>query len=119
MAKFMLLLYDNPANWQNISPEEMQQAIGKYMAWGQRLRTKGILVGSDKLQDNEGRVLRKSAGNIRVSDGPYAEAKEVFGGYFALEVPDYDTAVAECNDCPHLDYDGTIEIRQVHVFPGR
>ncbi len=119
MAKFMLLLYDNPANWQNISPEGMQQALAKYMAWGQRLRTKGIFVGSDKLEDNQGRVLRKSAGQIRVSDGPYAESKEVFGGYFAIEVPDYNAAVAECNDCPHLDYGGTIEIRQVHVFPGR
>jgi hypothetical protein len=119
MAKFLLLLYDNPANWQNISPEEMQQAIAKYMAWGQRLRTKGVLVGSDKLQDGEGRVLRKSAGNIRVSDGPYAESKEIFGGYFAIDVPDYNAAVSECNDCPHLDYGGTIEIRQVHVFPNR
>jgi hypothetical protein len=118
MAKFMLLLYDDPAGWRNISPEEMQKAIAKYMAWGQRLRSKGILVGSDKLQDN-GRVIRKSGSQIRVSDGPYAESKEVFGGYFAIDVRDYDAAVEECNDCPHLDYGGTIEVREVHVFPGR
>jgi hypothetical protein len=115
MAKFMLLLYDDPSGWQNVSPEEMQKAIAKYMAWGQRLRDKGILAGSDKLQDN-GRVIRKSGSQIRVSDGPYAESKEVFGGYFAIEAPDYNSAVEECTDCPHLDYGGTIEVREVHVF---
>ena len=118
MAKFLLLLYDNPASWQTFSPEEMQKAIAKYMAWAQKLGQKGILVGSDKLQDN-GRVIRKSENQVRVSDGPYAESKEVFGGYFAIEVKDYDTAVAECKDCPHLDYGGTIEVRQVDVIPGR
>ena len=116
MAKFMILLYDDPAKWRDVSPEEMQQAIAKYMAWKQRLQNKGILLGSDKLQDNQGRVLRKSGNQIRVSDGPYAESKEVFGGYFAIDVNDYNAAVAECNDCPHLDYGGTIEVREVHVF---
>ena len=115
MAKFMLLLYDDPKKWEKLSPEEMQKAIAKYMAWGQRLRDRGIFVGSDKLQDN-GRVIRKSGTQIRVSDGPYTESKEVFGGYFAIEVPDYNAAVAECNDSPHLDYGGTIEVREVHVF---
>jgi hypothetical protein len=118
MAKFMLLLYDDPARWRDVSPEEMQRAIAKYMAWGQRLRDKGIFVGSDKLQDN-GRVIRKSGSQIRVSDGPYTESKEVFGGYFAIDVKDYNVAVEECNDCPHLDYGGTIEVREVHVFPNR
>lgn len=118
MAKFMLLLYDDPANWRNFSPEQMQNAIGKYMAWAQKLGQKGILVGSDKLQDN-GRVIRKSGSQIRVSDGPYTESKEVFGGYFAIDVNDYDAAVQECNDCPHLDYGGTIEVREVHVLPAR
>jgi hypothetical protein len=115
MAKFMLLLYDEPKKWQGLSPEEMQKAIAKYMAWKQRLQEKGIFVGSDKLQD-DGRVIRKSGTQVRVSDGPYTESKEVFGGYFAIEVPDYNAAVKECEDCPQLDYGGTIEVREVHVF---
>lgn len=117
MAKFMLLLYDNPATWQDMSPEDMQKALGKYMAWKQKLVQKGILAGSDKLQD-DGRVIRKNNGQVRVSDGPFAESKEVFGGHFTIDVASYDKAVEECRDCPHLDYGGTIEVRQVHVFPG-
>jgi hypothetical protein len=117
MAKFLLLLYDNPANWRDLSPEEMQKAIGKYMGWAQKLREKGIYAGSDKLQDN-GRVLRKSGSQVHVSDGPYAESKEVFGGYFAIEVKDYNAAVEASKDCPHLEYGGTIEVRQVDVIPG-
>jgi hypothetical protein len=45
-------------------------------------------------------------------DGPYAEAKEVVGGYFIVEADGYDDAVALCRDCPHLAY-GRIEVRQL------
>ena len=46
-------------------------------------------------------------------DGPYSETKEVIGGYFAVRAADYDEAVKICEDCPHLEYAGTIEIREI------
>ena len=51
-------------------------------------------------------------GGAKVTDGPYAEAREVIGGLFILEAGNYDEAVTLCQDCPHLDF-GTIEIREV------
>lgn len=113
MSKFMLLLHDDPATWASISPEQMQKAIEKYIAWGSRLREAGVLVASDKLTDDAGRVVRGRNGQLRVTDGPFSEGKEVLGGYYTIQAATYDDAVQWVRDCPHLEYGGTIEVRQV------
>lgn len=113
MAKFMFLLYDDPASFADLGPEQMQQIIEKYSAWGEGLRTAGKLVASDKLKDGEGRVVRSEAGKTRVLDGPYSETKEVIGGYYTIAAADYDEALAIAEGCPHLAYGGTIEIREI------
>jgi len=116
MAQYMLLLYDDPANWAGISPEEMQKAIEKYVAWRHKLQAQGIFAGSHKLAGDMGRVLRKRDGKPRVTDGPYSETKEVLGGYFILTAAGYDEAVEHARGCPHLDYGGTIEVREVDAL---
>ena len=113
MAQYLLLLYDNPKTWQEMKPADLQKAFGKYMAWGQQLRDKKIWLGSHKLADEPGKVIRGKDGQPRVSDGPYSETKEVLGGYYLIEAPGYEAAVAESRTCPHLEYGGTIEVRQV------
>jgi len=94
MAKFMLLLYDDPASFATMSPEQIQKVIEKYMAWGQKLRQAGYLTASNKLTDEPGRVVRSNDGQLRVTDGPYSETKEVLGGYFTIEAENYDQAIA-------------------------
>ena len=49
---------------------------------------------------------------MTVTDGPYAEAKEVLGGFLVIEAADYDDAVRQCDGSPHLEF-GTIEIRAI------
>jgi hypothetical protein len=56
--------------------------------------------------------MKGSAGSARVTDGPYAEAREVIGGLFIVEAQNYEEVVELSKDCPHLDF-GTIEIREV------
>jgi hypothetical protein len=65
-----------------------------------------------KLTDGEGRVLRGAVGSPKVTDGPYAEAREVIGGLFIVDAASYEEVVELSKDCPHLDF-GTIEIREV------
>jgi len=108
----MLLLYDDPSHWMTISPEEMQKAIEKFVGWREKLVNQKILVGSHKLMDEPGKVMR-GKGQVRVTDGPYSETKEVLGGYFLIEAADYREAVDRTRDCPGLEYGGTIEVRQV------
>lgn len=108
MPQYMLLLYDNPTDWQKVSPEEMQKALEKYYAWTQ----KPFVVDSKRLADDAGKVVRGSGGAKRTTDGPYSEAKEVLGGYYTIEAANYDEAVSRAQDHPHLDYGGVLVIRQ-------
>ena len=113
MAKFMLLLHDDPRSGGGASPEEMQKIIGEYVAWRRGIEAQGKMLGGEKLGDEGGRVLSQANGEVRVVDGPFAEAKEVVGGFFMIEAADYDEAVALSQDCPHLVYGSRIELRQI------
>ena len=117
MPSYMLLLHGDPAAYKKMSPEEGQKALQKFLAWRERLRAQKILVGSAKLKGEAGKVMR-GTGQPRVTDGPFSETKEVLGGYFTIEARDYDAALAQCRDCPHLEYGGTIEVREVEPVPG-
>jgi hypothetical protein len=101
----MLLLYDNPTDWQKVSPDEMQKALEKYYAWTR----KPFVVDSKRLAGDAGKVMRASG---RATDGPYSEAKEVLGGYYTIDAANYDEAVARAQDHPHLEYGGVLVIRQ-------
>jgi len=116
MKKYMLLLHDNPAGFANVSPEEMQKVIEKYVAWGDRLRNAGIITDGQKLTDEPGKVVRKQDGHVRATDGPYSETKEVLGGYYTIEAGSYEQAIERASDCPHLEYGGTIEVREIDVM---
>lgn len=110
MSQFMLLLYDNPSHWATLSPEEMQKAIGKYMAWTQKPFTKD----SKRLASDPGRVIRSNNGKPRATDGPYSETKEVLGGFYLVEAANYDEAVKLALEHPHVEYGGTVEIRELY-----
>ena len=109
MPNYVLILHDDGSRIQGLSPDQMQAVIQRYVAWRKKIST-GRTVTGHKLRDGQGRVMR-GAGGSSVTDGPYAEAREVIGGLFVVEGKDYDDVVNLCNDCPHLDF-GTIEIRE-------
>ena len=113
MAQYLLLLYHDAAEGAKLEANFMQEAVAKYQAWGQRLRDKGIYLGSHKLENEPGKVLRSTSGKVLVTDGPYSETKEWLGGYYLIEAPTYQAAVDASRDCPHLEYGGTIEVRAV------
>jgi hypothetical protein len=108
MPQFVLMLRDNGFP-SDISPEEIQSIIERYGVWMEKVRATG-----QKLHDGEGRVVVRNEGGVAVTDGPYAESKEVIGGYFVVEADDYDAAARVVEDCPHLDF-GSIEIRRIEM----
>ena len=113
MAQFLLLLYNNPANYAKFSPEEFQKAMAKYGAYREKLRERKQWVAGQKLADNPGRVLRSKGGKTVATDGPYSETKEWLGGFYLIEAPDYNAAVEIGRECPHLEFGGTIEVREI------
>lgn len=116
MAQYMILLHENPADFANVSAEEIQSIISEYKAWRDKIEAQGRYAGSNKLKDEGGRHLSMRNGDLRVVDGPYAEAIEVLGGYFIIEADDYDGAVEIAKGCPHLKYGGRIELREVDLM---
>lgn len=113
MDGFMLLLHDRTTQQGDLSPEQIQGIIAEYVAWRDKIEEQGRLIGGEKLADDNGRQLTNDNGEIRVTDGPYAEAKEMLGGYFAIKAADYDEAVEISRSCPHLKYGGRIELRKI------
>ena len=107
MPQFIVMLRDSGVWPGDLSPDEMQAVIQKYGDWVRGIGGKG-----NKLRDGEGRILVRKDAGITVTDGPYAEAKEVVGGYLVVEADSYEEVIRNCEASPHLDY-GSIEIRQI------
>jgi len=112
MARFLVLPRDPVGSFQDVSPAEMQRIVGKYVAWGDRLRAEGKLEGGEKLRDGAGRVLRGEGEALSTADGPFAEAKEVVGGFWILQAESLEEASDLVADCPHLAF-GSLEVRQI------
>jgi hypothetical protein len=109
MATFMLLL--KGGEFTGYSPEDYQKILQDYFGWSQKLRNQRKYKGGDELKGS-GRVLAMKDG--RVVDGPFTETKEVVGGYFLIEEPSLEAAIATARDCPHLKYKGTVELREIN-----
>lgn len=113
MPNYMLLLHQNSDRPRPNSPDQIMAITKSYMSWADRMRAEGRLKGGEKLTFDPGKVMRPKNGKVTVTDGPYAESKEIVGGYFAISAKDYDEACKVAETCPHLGYGGTIEVRQV------
>jgi hypothetical protein len=108
--QFMLIFRNT--DWHNgLSPEEMQQIAGQWMAWFKKLNDEGIATSGNPLNP-EGKVVSGKGGKV-VADGPFAESKEAIGGYFLLKINSLDEAVAIAQQCPGLPYGIKVEVRPV------
>lgn len=116
MPKFMITVRSEPGGDDDLSPEEIQQIIERYHAWGMRLAEQNRLVLGEKLRDDTGRVVRGAAGGgMAVTDGPFAEGKEVVGGFWIIVADDVDDALDAVSSHPHLG-NGSIEVREIQVL---
>ncbi len=104
-----LLLFRGKDWDEGLSPEELQQVMGRFMAWSDGLTKSGKVKAGQSLA-GQGKTISGKNGRI-VADGPFAESKEAIGGYLLLQVDNFDEALALAKSCPGLDYGGSIEIR--------
>jgi hypothetical protein len=115
--QFMLILFEKPGDFASMSPEQIQKIIEQYGAWGGKVAAAGQMAGGYKLREEGGKRMIQTAGKLAVTDGPYAETKEVIGGVYLLNVGSYDEAVKVASDCPHLKF-GRIEVRRLDPMDG-
>lgn len=116
MNTYLLLLHETPADYADMSPAQMQDLIRRHQAWAQNLAERQLLAGGEKLSDDGGRQLRLQAGKPVASDGPYAEAHDVIGGFYLIKAESDAAAEALAAVCPHLEGRHWIEMRRIDVI---
>jgi hypothetical protein len=92
------------------TPEMMQQSMQKWMAWMQDLGAKGKLKDQGNPLEAGGKVVKKKTA---ITDGPFAEAKDIIGGYTLVEAKDIDEAASLAAGCPIFDNGGFVEVRPI------
>lgn len=110
MAKFMFVYRGGHENYDEATPEQMQQMMQLWMDWIQVGMKAGWMVdGGDGLKP-EGAVV---APDLSVTDGPFAESKELVGGYSIVEAPNLAAAIELAKDCPMPKTGGSVEVREL------
>jgi len=114
--RFMLLMipkgYESAAPGIDLDPE----AVAKMMKYNDDLRQAGVLVALDGLHPpSSGARVSFKGGVPFVTDGPFAEAKEVLGGYWVIDVKSRKEAIDWAKRCPGADNE-VIEVRQIQEF---
>lgn len=110
MPKFMFVYRDPAGQRPEMSPEEMQQSMEKWMSWiGAGMESGWMVDGGDALQMS-GKVVNPDGS---VTDGPFAESKEVVGGFSMVKADNLDAAVKLTKGCPMFAAGGTVEVREL------
>ena len=111
--QYMLLIYGSGDSWQTLTPEQQQEIGAAYFAFTEELQAAGKMVGGDALQPiTTATSVRVRNGETLTTDGPFAETKEVLGGYYLIDVDTLDEALEWAAKIPGAAH-GTIEVRPV------
>jgi hypothetical protein len=112
MSQYMILIYEDEAGYESATPEllgEVMEAHNQFAAGVEGLGAK--LLGGEALQPV---TTATSIRGSDVTDGPFVETKEVLGGYYLVDAPDLDTALAVAKTVPARF--GGVEVRPVMTF---
>jgi hypothetical protein len=108
--QYMLLLYEDEAIYgPGKNGPAMQEMISRHMAFNGDLGS-SVVTGAGLKSSTVATTVRKAAGAQTIHDGPFAESKEQLGGFYVIDVPDLDAAIAIAKRMPMLA-DGCVEIR--------
>jgi hypothetical protein len=111
--EYLLLIYGNEKAWASAAPADTERMYAAYGAYTQALAEAGVMRGGNELKPTSAATtVRLAGGKPQVLDGPYAETKEQLGGYYLIDVPDLDAAIAWAARCPGAQH-GVMEVRPV------
>ena len=108
--KYALLIYSKPGSHEALSEQEYQQALGEYGAVSEDPR---CLSGAQLQPIETATTVRVQDGKTLTTDGPFADTKEVFGGYFVFDAQDLDDAIDVAGRIPAARLGGAVEVRPV------
>lgn len=113
MKEFMFIFLGADYQQLELSPEETQGQMQKWMSWIDDLKKKDLYV--------EGRPLHATGKRLKgveavATDGPFAESKELVGGYFIVKSDSMDQALEMARDFPDFHLGGSVEVREVMMM---
>jgi hypothetical protein len=114
--KYLLMIYADEKAYAAMSPDDAKRGTQAYMAYTEALKNAGVHIGGERLQPTStATTVRTTNGKTQVLNGPYTETKEQFGGYYMIDVPDLDAALAWAARCPGAHH-GVVEVRPLWIM---
>ena len=112
--KYAMLIYPKPGSHEGLGEEAAKALTAEYLA----LRDDSRCVGGAHLQPGEmATTVRHGGAENLITDGPFADAKEVLGGYYVLEASDLDAALEFAQRIPAVRLGGAVEVRPLVDIP--
>jgi hypothetical protein len=112
--RWLLLLYEDAAYRAPATPEESAERIAEYVAWVEDLREQGVAVDGEELAGPvESEMLDGRRGAIETGPGAPSGPVGTVAGYFVVEAPDREAAIAIARTSPHLAHGGTVVVRRI------
>jgi hypothetical protein len=108
--KYALLIYSKPGSHEALSDAEQRAVSGEYMALAEDSR---CVEGAQLQPASTATTVRVQNGQTLTTDGPFADTKEVFGGYYVFEASDLDEAIELAQRVPAARLEGAVEVRPV------
>ncbi len=108
--KYALLIYSDPASFEALDDAEQQRDFGEYMA----LAGEQDVITSGQLQPaTSATTVRVDGGQALTTDGPFADTKEILGGFYIVEADDIDRALELAARIPAARRGGGVEVRPI------
>jgi len=108
--KDFMFIFRNSFEAENQSPEQMQASMQLWMAWIDKLRAEDRYAGGEPLIPS-GKVVKGA--QPLVTDGPFAESKEIIGGYFIVKAATIEEAAEMAKGCPDFAAGASVEVREI------
>lgn len=119
MPRYAALIYGPVEEQAGGPPEQLAQVMADYTEFTENVQGAGVMAGGEALEDTSTattiQVKGGKGGEVIHTDGPYAEAKEVLGGFYLLDCTDLDEALEWAAQIPGAWY-GKVEVRPVVDF---
>jgi len=108
--QYAVLIYDKPGTYEALGPDEFERVMGEY---GPITQDPAVRGGAQLQPVHTATTVRVQGGETLLTDGPFAETKEVFGGYYLIDVKDLDEAITFAARIPSARLGGAVEVRPV------
>ncbi len=111
--QYLLMIHGDEAGMERATKAQIDGMLAAYGAYTKAMQEADVMRGGERLHPSaSATVVRAPGGKTQILNGPFAEIKEQLGGYYVIDVPDLDAAIAWAARCPGAQF-GAIEVRPI------